>query len=77
MHIPKIKTPKEPPDSSTQDAVVRMRSGVRELQPEERFWAVISALTKATFFFFFLSTPTISGKKVTSKNEFCGFATLH
>lgn len=43
-----------------------------------------SALTKGTaffflffFHFFFLSTLTISGKKVTSKNECCGFATLH
>lgn len=34
-----------------------MQGRVRELQPEERFWAVISALTKATFFFFFFKVP--------------------
>lgn len=38
---------------------------------------------QSSFFFFFLflnfflSALTISGEKVTSKNEFCGFATLH
>lgn len=53
----KIRAPKKPSDSSTQDPVVQMQGRVRELQPEERFWAVISALTKATFFFFFLKYP--------------------